>query len=111
MSESGACQAGCGGGVPPVPLTSLKAGEGGVVCETCLEPSDAAMLRAMGLSPSARVKVCRTGEPTVIEVVGANRVAGGGFCEREGGCRCRLGLTRFFASRVMVQVATRAAGG
>src|SRR3954471_22777218 len=40
-------------------LTALKAGQTAMVCQTSLDPSDAALLRAMGLRPLARIRVCR----------------------------------------------------
>ncbi|MBX3409780.1 MAG: ferrous iron transport protein A [Phycisphaeraceae bacterium] len=74
-------------------LTAMRAGQVGVVCETCLDPRDAAMLRAMGLRPRAQVRVCRLGQPCIIEVVSGGR-----------GC-CRIGLAWDLASRVMIGVA------
>jgi len=95
-SEPGACcgePAGCGTpGAPPVALTAMRAGQVGAVCETCLDPRDAAMLRAMGLRPRAQLRVCRLGQPCIIEVISAGR-----------GC-CRIGLAWDLASRVMVRV-------
>lgn len=86
-----------------VALISLRPGQVGSVCETCLDPADAAMLRAMGLRPNATIRVCRLGEPSIVEVLPS--VAGSGtLCERPGGCCCRIGLSRFIASRVMVVV-------
>ena len=37
-----------------VKLTTLRAGQTAMVCQTSLDPSDAALLRAMGLRPLAR---------------------------------------------------------
>jgi len=73
-----------------VSLADAKPGQTGVVCQTGLEEQDAAMLRAMGLRPKARVRICRAGEPCIIEVLS------------ESGCACRLGLARKLASRVML---------
>ena len=52
----------------------------GSVARTDLDAKDAALLRAMGLSPNVRVRVCRRGTPCIVEIVG-----------REG-CGCRIGL-------------------
>lgn len=92
------------GGVPhrAMALTSLRSGDVGVVCETCMEPGDATLLRAMGLRPSALVRVCRVGEPTIIEVLPSRR-GEGTQCSRPD-CRCRIGLVWVLAQRVMVRV-------
>ena len=100
-----------------VALTTLRAGDIGVVCETCMDPIDAAMLRAMGLRPNATIRVCRLGEPCIVEVfTGAAKPdpscgpdSGRGLasdrpCDRPGGCSCRIGLARPLAERVMVMV-------
>lgn len=93
-SESACCRKPdcCGTPAPAVPVTSLGVGQCGVVCETCLSDRDAAMLRAMGLRPKARIRVCRLGEPCIVEVMGATA----------GGCGCRIGLARPLAERIMV---------
>ena len=80
-----------------VSLTSLQAGQMATVFQTCLDPSDAALLRAMGLRPAARIRVCRLGEPCIVEVM-----SGSESCGRPGGCACRIGLARPLAERVMV---------
>lgn len=83
--------------VSPVSLYSLGTGRIARVCEHCLNESDAAMLRAMGMKPGASVRVCRTGEPCIVEVLAPS---GGGPC----GCDCstRIGLAKDLATRVMV---------
>lgn len=55
------------------------------------------MLRAMGMKPGAMVRVCRAGEPCIVEVLAPR---GGGPC----GCDCstRIGLAKDLAMRVMV---------
>ena len=82
----------CAAPVVAVPLTALRVGQCGVVCETCLSDRDAAMLRAMGLRPKARVRICRLGEPCIVEVMGST----------PGGCGCRIGLARPLAERIMI---------
>jgi Fe2+ transport system protein FeoA len=83
-----------------VALTGLKAGQRGVVRRTDMDLRDAALLRAMGLRPNARVRLCRLGEPCIVEIMGA-RPAESGQCPPEG-CCCRIGLARPLADRVMV---------
>lgn len=78
-------------------LTALRAGQEATICECALEPRDAAVLRAMGLKQSARIRVCRTGEPFVIEVL-----------YHGSGCSFRIGLARPLAGRVTVADPTTA---
>lgn len=104
MSESLAThrcgKPGCTGHASGVPLTSLAAGSLAKICETCLDPLDASMLRAMGLRPAATVRLCRLGEPCVVEVYPGS-TGQGDQCDRPD-CRCRIGLARILAERVMV---------
>lgn len=79
-----------------VPLTAMARGERGVVCETCLGSDDSAMLRAMGVRPRAQIQVCRLGEPCIVEVA----------CGCGG--RCRIGLSRALAQRLMIGRIARA---
>ena len=76
------------------PLATKPAGWRGVVSHSAMDERDGAVLRAMGLRPAAHVRVCRVGEPTIVEVVGGADKA----------CRygCRIGLCRDLASKVMV---------
>jgi hypothetical protein len=80
-----------------VALTTLKPGQTALVRSTDLEAGDADLLRAMGLRLSARVRLCRLGEPCIVEVMG-----GGESCGRPGGCVCRIGLARPLAEKVLV---------
>lgn len=98
---AGCCRGGLPPGVPPhfangtgVALTTLKPGETARVCETCLDPADAAMLRAMGLRPNAVVRLCRLGEPCIVEVMASQASL--------SGCACRIGLAKLLAQRVLV---------
>ncbi len=75
-------------------MSELEIGVLASVCEACLESGDVSILRAMGLKPSATIKLCRQGEPCVVEILPA------GPCEH--GCVTRLGLARDLARRVMV---------
>ncbi len=85
-----------GAAVDRCELLKLPVGQVGVVCDTCMEPRDAAMLRAMGMRPHCRVRMIRRGEPSIIEVLGLNPAT--------GGCGCRLGLARELAARIHVLV-------
>lgn len=78
-------------------LSSLKRGQTGVVCESSLAGGDGALLRAMGLYPAARVRLCREGEPCIVAVTSGP----GGNC----GCgsECRIGLARSLAKRILVK--------
>lgn len=93
--ESGCCRDGgvASNGRKTVPLTQLRPGETGVICSAGSDPSDAALLRAMGLRMNATVRMCRAGEPCIVSVLGAR------------GCSCRIGLARPLAERVVIGVA------
>jgi len=75
-------------------LTAAHAGRIGQVLGAALEERDAAMLRAMGVRPSAMLRVCRVGEPTIVELV----PDGPGVC-RSG---CRIGLARALAAKIRI---------
>ncbi|HYF14630.1 MAG TPA: FeoA family protein [Phycisphaerales bacterium] len=77
-----------------VSLSCLRRGQTGVVCEANVPAQDAAYLRAMGLRPNAKVRVCRLGEPCIVEVLSSGS-------ESCGAC-CRIGLARELADRVIV---------
>jgi hypothetical protein len=64
--------------------------------EVRVEEEVSRLLRAMGLRPQAVVRVCRLGEPCIVEVT-----TGGTTCGESGGC-CRIGLARALASAVLV---------
>lgn len=73
-----------------VPLTSLEPGQAGLVTRTLLSEQDAALLRAMGLRPGARIRLCQAGEPWIVEV------------RRPGGACSRIGLAGEIARGVHV---------
>lgn len=73
-----------------VPLTSLEAGQIGMVTRTMLSDQDASLLRAMGMRPGARIRLCQAGEPWIVEV------------RRPGGACSRIGLARAIAQGVHV---------
>jgi Fe2+ transport system protein FeoA len=104
-SDHGPC---CGqpGSADPatISLTRLRRGQTGVVREARLSGEDGALLRAMGLRPNARVRLCRVGEPCIV-AVSVGLATGGGYAT-DGGCAgtCRIGLARPLAERIMVAV-------
>ena len=75
------------------PLSSLGVGQHGLVIACRVEGANAPILRAMGLTEGAVLRVCRVGEPTIVALL----------CHR--GCHCassRVGLARALAERVLV---------
>lgn len=87
------CGTGGTGDGPRIALTQLKPGQTTRIRHANLDAEDAALLRAMGLRPSAFVRMCRAGEPCIVEVF-----AGGATS-----CACRIGLARPLADRVMCE--------
>lgn len=75
----------------PRSLAQQTRGAEGRICCEGLSTDDAALLRAMGLRESARVRVCRVGEPCIVEVMGS--------C----GDGCRIGLAGPLAKRVTLR--------
>lgn len=75
-----------------VRLTQLRDGQTGKVLTSQLDPQDAQVLSAMGLRADAEVRLCRTGQPCIVAVVGVH-----GLC-------CRIGLAGSLAERVVVGV-------
>lgn len=75
-----------------VRLTQLRDGQTGRVLTSQLDPRDAQVLSAMGLRADAEVRLCRTGQPCIVAVVGVH-----GLC-------CRIGLAGALAERVVVGV-------
>ncbi len=78
-----------------MPLSQLRSGDCGTVCECELEGHDGALLRAMGLCPNARVRLCRAGGRMIVAV-------GGIGAEGGRGGESRIGLARELADRIMV---------
>jgi Fe2+ transport system protein FeoA len=83
----------------PAALSTLKRGQTGVLCEGSLASDDAAMLRAMGLYPAARIRLCRVGEPCIVSIAG-----GSGAADCGCGSTCRIGLAKSLAARIFVTV-------
>ncbi|HVZ93222.1 MAG TPA: FeoA family protein [Phycisphaerales bacterium] len=79
-------------------LSRLRPGQSGVVVDSRLSEDDAAALRAMGLRPSARIVLCRSGEPCIVRVDGGL------------GCTCRIGLAKPLADRVIIELSDDQAG-
>lgn len=84
---------------PRLSLTQLKPGQTARIQHADLEDDDAALLRAMGLRPAAFVRMCRAGEPCIVEV----------FPGGVTSCACRIGLARPLADRVLCEPADRPA--
>lgn len=80
-----------------VSLTTLTPGQVGQLFAADLSPElggeHAGLLRAMGLRPNAAVRMCRQGDPCIVQV-GQVR-----------GDSCRLGLSRRVADRISVCIA------
>ena len=71
--------------VPIVPLSELGSGQRALVIERLLCGDDRRLLSAMGLGDQCVVRVCRSGEPCIVEVQ-----------------ETRLGMSRAIANKVMV---------
>ncbi|HLO39955.1 MAG TPA: FeoA family protein [Phycisphaerales bacterium] len=101
---SSCCGGACAHGQRPEPvrvrLSDAEVGDSGVVCHHNLDIRDAELLRAMGLRPRARVRVCKRGEPCIVEVLAGCGHGGGGI---EDACSCRIGLAGSLARLVMIE--------
>lgn len=51
-----------------IPLSQLPAGQCGQLQRSVVEDEDAELLRAMGLNETCVLRMCRAGEPCIIEV-------------------------------------------
>ncbi len=71
--------------VEGVPLTSLRTGAHATVHRRLLGEQECELLAAMGLSDRCLLRVCRAGEPCIVQIAAT-----------------RLGLSRAMARRVMV---------
>ena len=74
-----------GSHLPIVPLSELGSGRQALVVERLLCGDDCKLLSAMGLGDQCVVRVCRSGEPCIVEVQ-----------------ETRLGLCRAIAKKVLV---------
>lgn len=52
----------------PVPLTSLAVGSSGRLHDAHLDDDTRSLLRSLGLTDASRVRVCKRGEPFIIQV-------------------------------------------
>jgi len=91
---------------PSIPLTDLRPGQIATVREVALDAEDASMLRAMGLRVDMQVRVCRLGEPCIIELLGGRAATESATadCPRGHACTCRIGLSKPLARNVRVCV-------
>ena len=51
-----------------VPLSCLRDGDRGMLCESRLPSEDCELLRAMGLTDQCEIRVCQSGEPCIVQV-------------------------------------------
>jgi Fe2+ transport system protein FeoA len=70
-----------------VPLGQLGVGTYATIHSHDLDAHDADDLRAMGLRPACRLRICKRGEPCIVSVSTSG---------------CRIAMTRTLASRVLV---------
>jgi len=71
-----------------IPLTSLEPGEVARLADTRLDTETRSLLRSLGLTDSSRLRVCKRGDPFIIQVrstrIGvSSAVAGGIFVVHE----------------------------
>jgi Fe2+ transport system protein FeoA len=59
--------------VRPVALSTLATGTVARIHDPQLDPESTSLLRALGLSVSRRFRLCKTGEPCILQV-GATRI-------------------------------------
>ena len=52
----------------PVPLSSMKVGTSGRLHDTHLDDETRSLLRSLGLTDASRLRVCKQGEPFIIQV-------------------------------------------
>jgi Fe2+ transport system protein FeoA len=53
---------------PPVPLTALPAGASARLHGTQLDEDMRSLLRSLGLTDASRLRICKVGEPFIIQV-------------------------------------------
>lgn len=57
----------------PIALSTLSAGQSGRLHEARLDPHSVGLLRALGLAESQSFRVCKAGEPCILQV-GTTRI-------------------------------------
>jgi Fe2+ transport system protein FeoA len=67
----------------PVPLTDLERGAVARLHDTRLDEETRLLLRSLGLTDASRIRVCKCGEPLIIQVratrIGLSKAVGGGI--------------------------------
>jgi Fe2+ transport system protein FeoA len=76
----------------PIPLSRLPIGASARLHQTDLDQATVRMLNALGLTQSSEFRLCKTGEPCIIQVRST-----------------RIGLSRGVASRILVMPTGRKA--
>ncbi len=89
---------------PTVSLSQMRVGQMGVIADKRMDGEDRALLRAMGLSCNATVKLCRAGEPCIVAVMSGCSEVGGAGGGRLWADSCRIGLAKPLAERIVVRL-------
>ena len=71
----------------PIPLTALQAGASARLHATQLDDDTRSLLRSLGLTDASRLRVCKNGEPFIIQVRAT-----------------RIGLSSVVAGNIMVVI-------
>jgi len=82
-----------GEALTPIPLTDLTVGGTARLHATGIDAGLVRLLRALGLTQSSELRLCKTGEPCIIQVRAT-----------------RIGLSRDLADRILVVPTARQAG-
>jgi Fe2+ transport system protein FeoA len=66
-----------------IPLTSLEPGKVARLADTRLDSDTRSLLRSLGLTDASRIRVCKRGDPFIIQVrttrIGVSRAVAGGI--------------------------------
>ena len=75
----------------PVPLTALEPGASARLHATRLDDDTRSLLRALGLTDASRLRVCKCGEPFIIQVrttkIGLSSVVAGNIYVVQDACQ------------------------
>lgn len=67
----------------PIPLSELRVGSRARFHEARLDPASCRLLRALGLTTACEVRLCKTGEPCIVQVrttrIGLSMAVAGGI--------------------------------